>query len=90
MRTPKYIDVDLVRQMADFYEVPVPHDAQVTRKVVDTTGRGLGVDKVVKGHSDRTATQELTETYQSELRPVKFLNDIIDELLVSDRICDLT
>lgn len=90
MRTPKYIDVDLLRQMADFYDVPVPHDAQVTRRVVDMTDRGLGFDKIAKGHADRTATEEVTESYQSELRPAKLFNDIIDELLVSDRVCDLT
>lgn len=90
MRTPRYLDVDLLTQMADYYGVPVPRDAQVTRKVVDTTDRGLGFDKVAKGHRDWTATEEVTETYQSELRPVKLFNDIVDSLTVSDTVCDLT
>ena len=90
MRSPIYLDVALLRQMADYYDVPVPHDAQVTRKVVDTSGRGVGFDKVVKANSDRSATEEVTETYQSELRPVKLLNDLVDELSVSERTCDLT
>jgi hypothetical protein len=76
--------------MADYYDVPVPHDAQVTRKVVDSTDRGVGFDKVAKGHRDRTASEEVVEVYQSELRPVKLFNDIIDELIRSDRACDLT
>ncbi|WP_253831108.1 hypothetical protein [Prauserella aidingensis] len=75
--------------MADYYDIPVPQDAQVTRRVQDTTGRGLGFDKVVRGHSDSSATEEITETYESKLRPVKLLNDIIDQLSESQHICDL-
>ncbi|QYN38099.1 hypothetical protein K1T35_13200 [Pseudonocardia sp. DSM 110487] len=90
MRSPKYLDVPLLRTMADYYDIPVPHDAQITRKVVESTDRGVGFDKVAKGHRDRTASEEVTEIYQSELRPVKLFNDIIDELVVSGRACDLT
>jgi hypothetical protein len=85
-----YMDVDLLRQMADYHDIPVPREAQVTRTVVDTTDRELGFDKWAKGHADRTATEEVTESYQSELRPVKLCNDVIDELLMSDGVCDLT
>jgi hypothetical protein len=90
MRSPKHLDVSLLRTMADYYDVPVPHDAQVTRRVVDSTDRGVGFDKVAKGHRDRTASEEVVEVYQSELRPVELLNDIVDELVRSDRACDLT
>ncbi len=50
----------------------------------------LAVEKVVKAHRDRSATEEVVEVYQSELRPVKLFNDIIDELIVSDRACDVS
>lgn len=90
MRSPKYLDIDLLRQMADYFGIAVATEGQVTRRVLDTTDRGLGLDRGVRGHADRTATEEITESYQSELRPVKLFNDIIDELLMSDRVADLT
>jgi hypothetical protein len=76
--------------MADYYDIPVPRNAQVTRRTTDTTDRGVGFDKVAKARRDRTASEEVVEVYQSELRPVKLFNDIIDELVISSRACDLT
>ncbi|MEU8489718.1 DUF6414 family protein [Pseudonocardia alni] len=90
MRSPKYLDIDLLRQMADYFGIAVATEGQVTRRVLDTTDRGVGINRGVQGRADRTATEEITECYQSELRPVKLFNDIIDELLVSDRVADLT
>ena len=90
MRAPKYLDLQLLMQMADYYNIPVPREAEVARKTIDTRQGGVGLDKIVKAHKDKTGTEEMTETYKTQVRPVKLLNDVVDDLTMTGRLVDLT
>jgi hypothetical protein len=90
VRSPLYMNVDLLKNMADYYDIPVPEDAQVTRKTTDQHNRNLAIEKVIKAGGGSSGTAELTEVYETRLRPVRLLNDVIDNLLREDQVTDLT
>jgi hypothetical protein len=89
-RNPVYLDSDLLRNLADYYGVALPTEGEVVRRVVEERGGTLGVNKVVEAKRDTGSTEEVTETFTSQVRPVRALNDVIDHLLTAGDVADLT
>lgn len=56
-------------------------DALVTRRIMEARrGRG-GVARPVEARRERDSSEEVTEVYSQPFRPVRAMNDVIDELL---------
>lgn len=89
-RNPVYLDFDLLRNLADYYGVVLPAEGEVVRRMVEERGGTLGVNKVVEAKRDTGSTEEVTETFTSQVRPVRALNDVIDHLLTAGDVADLT
>lgn len=88
-RNPLYVDQDLLVNLADYFAVPLPTEGEVIRRVVDERGGHLGVNRVVDAGRRSGSSEEITETYQSTVRPVRATNDVIDHLLNSGGVADL-
>ncbi|MDQ1684611.1 MAG: hypothetical protein QOC82_1348 [Frankiaceae bacterium] len=89
-RNPVYLDLDLLRNLADYYGVALPTEGEVVRRVVEERGGSLGVNRVVEAKRESGSTEEVTETFTSQVRPVRALNDVIDHLLQTGDVADLT
>lgn len=88
-RNPRYLDVPLLTNLADYYGVEVPVTAQVVRRTLADKGRGAKVKTVIEAHLESGKQEELTETFATELRPVRLMNDVIDHLLSEGLLDDL-
>ena len=88
-RNPIYLDVALLKNLADYYGIDVPGPRQVVQRKAGTKGKGVGVTKVLTAHADSEQTLETTETFSTDLRPVRLVNDVIDSLLASEEATDL-
>ena len=88
-RNPIYLDVSLLKNLADYYGIDVPSPRQVVQRKAGTTGKGIGINKGVTAHLDSDKTVETTETFSTDLRPVRLVNDVIDHLLESEDVIDL-
>lgn len=80
-RNPLYVDQELMANLADYFAVPLPTEGEVVRRVLDERGGRLGVNRVVDASRHTGATEEVTETYTSTVRPVRAVNDVVDHLL---------
>jgi len=80
-RNPLLLDVELLRSPADYAGVEIGGAAQVTRRTLAERRGRAGINKGLDVGGERGATEEITESYSEELRPVRALNDVIDHLL---------
>nr|WP_161269624.1 hypothetical protein [Amycolatopsis rubida] len=76
--------------MADYYNVPIPEDAQVTRKSTGSAGSKIGIDKGLVASRDTGRSSELVEVFETRLRPVRLLNDVVDHISRETSGVDLT
>lgn len=88
-RNPMYLDIPLLKNLADYYGIDVPIPRQIVQHNAGTRTRGVGVKKVLDAHMDSDKTTETTETFTTDLRPVRLVNDVIDNLLASSDVIDL-
>jgi hypothetical protein len=88
-RNPIYLDVSLLKNLADYYGIDVPGPRQVVLRKSGIKGKGAGIDKIVTAHIDSGNTVETTETFNTEARPVRLVNDVIDSILASEDAIDL-
>jgi hypothetical protein len=89
-RNPLYLDVPLLRSLADYHGIELSGDRAVTRRIRDESRRRAGISKGVELGREGEKEDEVTETYALEFRPVRALNDVVDELLRGELIVDLT
>lgn len=89
-RNPAYLDVPLLRNLADYYGVDLPGEREVTRKSTRESSSRAGVTKVVDVGKEGTSGDEITESYSDKFRPVRALNDVVDRLLLDEALADLT
>jgi hypothetical protein len=88
-RNPIYLDVSLLKNLADYFGIDVPGQRQVVQRRSGTTGKGVGLNKGVTAHLDSDKTIETTESFSTDFRPVRLVNDVIDSLLESADVIDL-
>jgi hypothetical protein len=88
-RNPIYLDVSLLKNLADYFGIDVPGQRQVVQRRSGTTGKGMGLNKGLTARLDSDKTVETTETFSTDFRPVRLVNDVIDSLLESDDVIDL-
>ena len=86
-RNPIYLDLPLLTNVADYYGVDIPPEARVTRRIIEQRQAAARRERAVGVPTD--ATEELTETYSTPFRPVRFMNDVVDQLLASGDAIDL-
>ena len=88
-RNPLYLDLNLLANMADYYGVDIGRDAKV--KVTQSRGRSgrANIERTIGVAVDRSSSQEMTQEFDSEFRPVRAMNDLIDQLLQDKEIVDL-
>lgn len=89
-RNPLYLNVHLLRSLADYHGYDLPGDREVTRRTRDESRRRAGVDKVINVGGEGEKEDEVTERYSLEFRPVRALNDVVDRLLREEAVVDLT
>jgi hypothetical protein len=88
-RNPIYLDVSLLKNLADYFGIDVPGQRQVVQRKSGTTGKGIGINKGLTAHLDSDKAVETTETFSTDFRPVRLVNDVIDSLLESHDVIDL-
>jgi len=88
-RNPLYLNYELLSNLADYYEIELPAEAQVTRKNVAERTNRAGVSKVVDVGGERVATEEVTEVFNRQARPVRAMNDVVDGLIQDGGLVDL-
>lgn len=88
-RNPIYLDVPLLRNLADYFGIDTPGPRQVVQRRSGTTGKGVGLSKVVTARLDSDKTVETTESFSTDFRPVRLVNDVIDNLLETEDVIDL-
>jgi hypothetical protein len=88
-RNPMYLDVPLLKNLADYYGIDVPTPRQVTQRTSGSTGKGLGINSGVTVHLDSDRAVETTETFSTDFRPIRLVNDVIDSLLQSRDVINL-
>jgi hypothetical protein len=89
-RNPIYLDVSLLKNLADYFGIDVPGQRQVVQRKSGTKGKGVGLNKGLTAHLDSDKAVETTETFSMDFRPVRLVNDVIDSLLESEDVIDLT
>ncbi|MFC6542146.1 hypothetical protein ACFQES_36105 [Nonomuraea salmonea] len=89
-RNPLYLDLQLLKNLADYHGIDVPIQKEVVRKVAEDKTSGIGLDKAIQLKRDVNKTAEVTETYSTEIRPVRLVNDVIDYLIDNGDLTDLT
>lgn len=88
-RNPTYLDTELLSNLADYFGVDLPDETSVTRRSVEEGSKGAGVNKIVTAKAESSRAQELTEIYSVTTRPVRLMNDLIDEVESSSALTDL-
>ena len=88
-RNPMYLDIALLKNLADYYGIDVPIVKQVTERSSRASGKGVGLDKGLTAHLSSDKTVETTEAFNTDIRPVRLVNDVIDGLLENQDAIDL-
>lgn len=89
-RNPLYLNLELLQNVADYYGIELPADAQVTRRTSDERRGRAGLSRGVDVGRETGSTDEVTEVYTTTVRPVRVMNDVIDALLGDSDLVDLT
>lgn len=87
-RNPKYLDVPMLLNVADYYGIELPPDAEVTRRTVDQRRGHAGVGKGLDIGAEKGTEREITEVFNTQARPVRAMNDVIDALLQDGNVVD--
>ena len=88
-RDPIYLDIPLLKNLADYYGISVPGPSTVTMRKSGGRKLGAGVSKIVDVSVQSDKGQATEETYSTEFRPVRLVNDLIDTLLETRDLIDL-
>jgi hypothetical protein len=88
-RNPIYLNSETLRNLADYHGIELQTDAQVTRRSLDERSRKAGVNRGLELGAGKTSTDEVTEVYTTQIRPVRAMNDVIDQLIRDESLTDL-
>lgn len=93
LRSPVYLDIDLLVDVADYLGLDYPVETKVretgARERSGSAGVAVpGTSLGVKGAM--ASTNEVERTYETPVRPVKVLNEVIDRALLAQDLLDFT
>lgn len=89
IRNPTYLDQDLLQNIAEFLGIEYPVERKVRELGTrERSGAGsVGLPGTVLGaRGERSTSDEVETTYEAPVRPVKVLNDVLDEAISSGDI----
>ncbi|MFR9807387.1 hypothetical protein ACL02T_34605, partial [Pseudonocardia sp. RS010] len=88
MLNPRYLDIPLLNNMCDNYDIDTTEEVQVVSKSVFDRKVDTAVDKVVKAGRTTATTEEETQSYSRVRRPVKLVNDLYAKLMQDGDVID--
>ena len=89
-RNPRYLDLPALQNVADYYDIPLPEERQVTRTTSSNRGGRAGISHGIEAGLERGSAEEVVEAYSVQPRPVRAMNDVVDQLLSAAQLIDLT
>ena len=89
-RNPVYLDVQALLSVADYFGIDIAGDVQVTRRMMEDRRGRSGVSRPVQLLRDSESSEEITEVSAQPMRPVRAMNDVIDGLISTGDLIDLT
>lgn len=89
-RNPLYLDVSMLENLAEYFGVELTGEAQVTRRTMAERKGSAGAKFGIDVSGEKGSVDEVTEVYTTQTRPVRAMNDVIDELIEKDQLVDLS